>query len=362
MKVLFQGAFNNNFGDNLFTKLFFDSARKVLDDEEIFFSESGKYGITDRLATEIGYQKKGRVKNADVLVYFSGGYFGERRNNVKEALGRYWVYCRIANKFRNKPILIISVGAGPISNRFLQKKIVDIFNNSKVAIVRDEESKRYLQEYGVKKDIIVSSDTAQIINITNVPLLNKDIKSKIDGYKNKKRIFFHLSQLRDDEVLKIAEAIRIFSEENQYLICFGFDGFSLEKESRKKITNELTEKFGTQNCYYYEYEDSMAFCSFLNEMDIVVTPKLHVGIVSCSLEKSVIAFPHHQKISRYYSQIGHAERCYKLEKLSVSDIVEVLKTYKDSKIHIPEECIIRSNNNLDILMNELIELKHNLNI
>ena len=354
MRILLQGAFNNNFGDNLFALLFYDSLKNAFSEDEIYFNESERFGIGDRLAREIGYTKKGKIKKADALVYFSGGYFGEKRNSIRETIGRYIVYCKVADRFKRNPIYIISVGAGPISNKFLRSKIVNIFSRAKLAIVRDEQSAKYLQEYGVKNQIVVSTDTALLINKSNVGS-NTFFESIPAG----KRIFFHISQLNTDEIDKISYAIIDFLESNDWSIYVGYDGYSKNAE-RLDVVNHIKSIIGENKVIYYEYKTAKDFCAFLNEMDMIITPKLHVGIVSSCLGKSVISFPHHQKIKRYYSQIGYGNRCYQLSDLSSTEIAHLLDVYKDDPVIVPKNYREMAQNNIDSLIHELRTLKRKI--
>lgn len=67
---------------------------------------------------------------------------------------------------------------------------------------------------------------------------------------------------------------------------------------------EVSKLVCEDNVYWYEsrykqlvpYGYPTQLCNILNEMDLIITPKLHVGIVGATLSKSVISFSIHAQI------------------------------------------------------------------
>ena len=59
----------------------------------------------------------------------------------------------------------------------------------------------------------------------------------------------------------------------------------------------------------YNYSEPDDLCALLNRCNLILTYKLHVGIISATLGRSVIAVSKHEKIQRYYKQIGEQDRC-----------------------------------------------------
>jgi polysaccharide pyruvyl transferase WcaK-like protein len=120
---------------------------------------------------------------------------------------------------RRRPILILGVGGGPISNKVLRKVICFIMNHAKVITVRDEETAKYFKSYGVKKELIITSDTAQIIKNIPLPALDKRIDEEIqETFKDKKIIFFHAHPNEEiDRLLskKIVPALNEFLREHK---------------------------------------------------------------------------------------------------------------------------------------------------
>lgn len=89
MKIILHGATNgSNFGDYLFADIFWRRLKEVNSEGENIFFEFLKYGISDFFKKNLEYKyefKKKDIFDADLLIYFSGGYFGE-----SALTPRYW--------------------------------------------------------------------------------------------------------------------------------------------------------------------------------------------------------------------------------------------------------------------------------
>ena len=365
MKIILHGATNgSNFGDYLFADIFWN---KLLDynraGRNIFF-EFPKYGIGDYFREGLGYTKKqtiGDVLNADMLIYFSGGYFGERTTALKESIRRFIRYLPIGMLFvlRNKTILIIGVGGGPVTNRFLRMAFCNILNHATVVTVRDEETANYFKNYGVKRELCVTSDTAQIITSDLLPALDDSIKEIIKkNFLGKKIIFLHAlpKDNIDKEIsVKVIPALNNFLENHRnYGVIIGYDGVYTKSIEELNTRTQLT----CETIYCYNYQEPWQLCSLLNEVDMIITSKLHVGIIGATFSKSVLAFPiHSEKTKRYYKQIDEPERCIALKDVSPAMVESKLESLHDKKIILSKEIIKAANRNLDVLGENIQILK-----
>ena len=87
----------------------------------------------------------------------------------------------------------------------------------------------------------------------------------------------------------------------------------------------------------------------LGECDMVITPKLHVGIVSSSFGKSVFSFPiNYEKTKRYYKNIGYSERCIDIYTVEHDQILALLEMHHDEGIQIPMGVVESAEENLKV--------------
>jgi len=367
MKIILHGATSgSNFGDFLFADLFYNKLNNVNYNGENIFFEFSRFGIRSYFKKELNYTNKQKFKDlrkADLLVLFSGGYFGEREGSLKENILRFVRYVPISFWFilRKKPIVISGVGGGPLTSKLLRKSMAFIMKKSLIVTVRDEQTKAYFKEYGVKRNIIVTSDTAQTITKSIIPPLDHSVENDIENtFSNKKKIFLHLygKENIDNKIIRkvIAPLNDFLSNNKDYGVVIGFDW----KKNIEPIRNQLKGLISCDTTYFYKYEDPWQFCSLLNNMNVIITPKLHVGIIGATFSKSVISLPmHREKTIRYYQQIGESERCISLNDSTYNDVRETLNKFHNKNINLSKEILSMSEYNLKILekINSIINEK-----
>ncbi len=350
MKVIIHGSvFTDNFGDVLFADLFYSRMKEKGIDA--FFLEDKKIGISDFSRKEIGYTKKCTVRDilsADALVMISGGYLGEDKVSRKNTITRWIKYILPVRFFQllGKKVYFIGVGGGPLYSYFLRKSCVNALNKAAYISVRDQETYRYFMMYGVKKHMVLTSDTAQVITKEYC----------IDSYagfnqQSQKHLFLHYVDNKDVDEMFVHTIIpalnRFLFKHSEYSVVVGTD-VCVDKS---KIQNSKTYKaLVSDNKEIYCYCGIKQLCAEISQMDVVITPKLHVGIVAATFGKSVISFPiHREKTQRYYKQIGEQNRSIKLSDITEDIAFSQIEKYYNKPIHIPSELIHQARSNLDVI-------------
>ncbi|MBD2866177.1 polysaccharide pyruvyl transferase family protein [Paenibacillus oceani] len=354
--IMLHGATTGaNFGDVLFADLFFERIKELNEDGNNYFYES-RYAMSDQIKEYLNYNYHysfNSLWKADALVYFSGGYFGERVSTPKEDILRFLKYMVVGMFFviRNKPIAILGLGAGPLSNRYLRWFCKKIFNHATIITVRDTQSKSYLEKYGVKKEIIVTSDSAQIVSREFVSMV-KDNNIRIEPpIASPKNIFLHINPVENSNssiIEKIVEPLNSFLSENpEYGVVIGCDAHG---DSTNAELEKVHKKVKAGNVSKYFYNNPRDLCALLTEMDVIVTSKLHVGILGATFSKSVISISgHSEKIYRYYEQIGESGRTISLEDCTYGKIKGMLDTYHLKPIILEKGIIESANTNFKYL-------------
>ena len=360
-KVVIHGATStSNFGDVLFAHLFYKKCL-ALQDVQVDFLQNGKYGIGDFLRKELLYDRtmsKGEFLKSDVFVFMSGGYFGEhskafiRNGNIRpiRIIKWYFRYFLPAVRFqkKGKPIFILGIGGGPVTSRLLRKTMVSLMEKAVCVTVRDEETRDYFKRYGVKREILVTTDTAQVYT--------PDMLPPLEGFSlnsHKKHLFLHMNLTGETDALiatKIAPSvIRFLEEHKDYDLVVGCDCVAgvdriQDSETYKAIkAKEIVAQI-------YPYADSHQFAALLNRMDLIVTTKLHVGIVGATLGKSVVSFPSHkEKTKRYYRQIGEEGRSVPLKEVTPEQVEAQLEKYYNKPIILPTDIYKLAEMNLSLL-------------
>lgn len=352
MKVLLHGATNaSNFGDYLFAELFYNTLEES--GVDAYFYDVPKYGISDYFRQKLGYTKKWSwkdIKDTDALVFISGGYFCEipGPHSMLAELKDVKRYMVPALRFmkKNKPIYILGVGAGPFTNELFSKLAIKTLNYAKVITVRDEESATYCKQNQVNNQIEVTSDTALLVK-EYIDCYKESVQDGID--ENKKILMLHIDSNREVTNLifnTIEPSVKRFLDNHtDYHLYLVADGIK-----RNELYNEYYDKFRTYDPIVLKYDDPWVLCKQIAHADIIITTKLHVGIVSCSMGTSVLSFPNvPNKTLRFYKQIGQGDRCLPLRDVTSTQVYELLEHFSGVPITVPEALIKKARKNLEML-------------
>ena len=334
--ILVVGAtYSDNFGDMLFARMIADYLSDKCDFRYYLLSDYAKRFVGEAKIADFS------INDAEALVYMPGGFFGDRHDTSLYTTYLWFRrYFPIGLKFAflRKPILVLGVGAGPCKYAFMKMLIKYICKRANKVIVREEESAAFLKELGV--DCTVTSDLAQTITDYELPAVQMN-------FTKKKKLLVHINQ-NIGAAQKIIPAVREFYEKHSedYNIIVASDQVCPDDYA----IYEQIQSFAKNDACFYKYGDPLELCSVIEQSDVVVTYKLHVGIVACSYGKSVIAIPeHYKKVERYYSHIGYSERVLPLCQASSRAVFDMLEKYAEIPVKIPERILDSARVNFDEL-------------
>lgn len=350
MKIVLVGALRfSNFGDILFAKLFYDRIVNRYKDATVLLYETPFNRVSDFCRKELNYGlhfKLSDLRDADILIFISGGYFSNSFEDIKTKLLWHIRYALpgIVFSSKGKDIYVLGIGGGEFSWKFSEKMIKRILDSAKFVSVRNPETAQKFKLLGTTADIHINSDTAQIIS------RNRD--QYCTGCKcGRKKLFLHIIPMENYYTLlhsRVFPAIKEFMAEHQnYEIITGYD--SSAKDKYNKYLIDTVEYFGTDHASIYYYKSVNELLGLLGECDMVITPKLHVGIVSSSFGKSVFSFPiNYEKTKRYYKNIGYSERCIDIYTVEHDQILALLEMHHDEGIQIPMGVVESAEENLKV--------------
>lgn len=327
MNIQVHGAIEtNNYGDILLAVLF---CRKIKLLGHNVIVKGACQEFYNYMGNEVSQEGK-----ADKVVFCGGGYLCD--GNFRFTLHMIkTIFIKMAY-FRMKKIPYCIIGAGTKEFKFnpTKKFIKWCIEGADKIFVRNEESKKDLQNIGVKKEIIVTADNVMAIEEKNISskAIEKMKTNLKDLKKNNKQILLHLNYLNIDENKKFTEgaqilyrAIKKYSsscDSTNFIICCDhkIQIFMEQCEELMKLLNEENTKV-----VVCENIDDMLALIFLS--DGIITTKLHVGISAVALNKKVVAFPMHPKTMRFYKQIHESDRCKKIIELNDSrEIINIINS------------------------------------
>jgi len=327
MKIALHGSYYaRNFGDTLIIKIMADWIKEACFECEIVLPNI----YDDVEAKEIGARaiNDDEWETVDAVVFSGGGYFGEPNVGL---IKRYYWYLRNwqrhlswYNKIKNKNIVIFGLVYGPLKNKLFRVKVNELLENAKFVFVRDGESYEYLKRYGyLKNNIYKSVDLAISIGLNR--RLSDDqgfIRSKIalhlpiDNKCIAKPYAELLSDLYDIDDIEVIRDI---------------------KSSKKQVPDYvyLNREIGERKIKVIDYPGVDKFLDLISQYKVIITSKLHVGIVATNMGIPVYSIPSHHKTIRYYRQIDYLYNCnpiYRFDKDKHRDVMNNILELKKAKI------------------------------
>ena len=350
MKVLLNGATNGtNFGDFLFAEAFQNRVAEVVGIDNVYWYDS-RYALSDFFKMHLHYNKKYNLKEIDVLICVSGGYFCGNDRRLKDYVIRFLSYFNICMQCfrRNIPVAIIGVEVGIPKNVFMKMIQKYILDRAKIVVVRNEESYKNLEKYGISKGICTTDSAHAIVSNLNLPQ-KKNSASK--------KLFFHIDQNYSDDMESLIMPVNMFLDAHpEYEVFIGTDQTCRDWSIVEGIAQKV--KCDRKTVLRYDYPTNL--CDILNEMDFIITPKLHVGIVGATLNKSVLSFSiHTEKIQRFYVQINESGRSVAINRITPQIAYSMMEKYHNIPINLDPEIVRTSNNNFCILTQFLSEVDVN---
>jgi len=321
MKVFLHGSLNNrNFGDELLVSMmsFYVTRKRPgvtvhLKASEKCFDEIKQYTNVKNIKTILGISK------VDTVIFGGGGYFG----SPSEKLSRWDINFSykffpifLLSIFLRKRILIFGTGFGPmpfVLNRWFLKRLV---RRSSRVFVRDVESMRFVRE-DLKCDAKLTSDM-----VSNRTLFMDFIKHNVPMYKYKEDKYIVLHNISYN-FFENTFAEREDLSDYHFIIMY---------DSEKEFQNAEITNYLTSNNVSFEiegYESIGKVINIISGAQLVLTSKLHVGIVSTTLGVSTISVPVHIKTIRYYQMFKIEDICLDKDQLKGLPYMSTIKDLID---------------------------------
>lgn len=335
----------SNFGDIIYAYQFYKELKKL--GHKVYLLDTPGYNVSDFCKNTLNCAESKNLlwclNNVDAVILISGGSLGEKNNSDKEATIRYehFIFPMRLFQLHKIPTYVIGVGGGPLSKELTYNNTIELLNESKLNIFRDLETYNYFKD-AVKQKIDYTTDTILALDEELPKFEFEDEYNK--KFENKKKLLFHINSFKNKNLNKIINSLNTFlNEHKDYEIIVTLDNL-MNSDVDKSVLNKLIKYT------YYNYHDVWQLCSLIKYCDTIVTTKLHVGVIGCLYNKSVISFATHPyKTVRFYRQINEEKRTILLSKSDESDLTILLNTYHNKNVKIDDSLIKLSKSNLDIL-------------
>lgn len=312
-KVALHGSyFGYNFGDTLLCALFFDWIRSSSPATVVL-------PLASRRNMElIGADARGLIPflSCSDLVFCGGGYFGDSgKSSINWSIRNYFrhfLIAELAMLFR-KRIYILGTGVGPISSAFLRRRLKRLVGYAECVIVRDDESRDFLERLDVTRKVDVDVDAAMYLErdfFASDGSGSSTSAPRADVHDSR-RVAIHLSNFDApywDAMAKVVAGFCLREPGIKPLLITDSVTRSGRPAAQDKASQRLKQLIPAATQIGYG-ADPRELCRLLDTVDLVITNKLHVGIVSVVLGKRVVSLPQHAKTPRFYRQVGLSSIC-----------------------------------------------------
>lgn len=247
------------------------------------------------------------MRSMDVLVSGGGSLLQDvtSKRSIAYYLGLIWLAKRV---FRKK-VMIYSQGIGPVTQKFNRLLVEKILGSVDIINVRDEKSKQELIDIGIKKQILVTTDTVFSIQ---KPSLDKG--SQILGKMDRKggrpyvgisvRYWKNCSERVRIETAKLCTRILRESGYRPVLIPFHFHrDLQLMREIHDCLPEEIREEVLIMEQYLYVDD----YLSLIGNMDLMVAMRLHGLIFAALMQVCPIGISYDPKIESFMKILGEEE-------------------------------------------------------
>ena len=279
------------------------------------------------------------LKKSTCVVIGGGGII---QDTYKKSLIHYLGYIFVSH-FLNKKIVLYCVGCAAIhqqSNKYLVNKI---FNFVDLISVRDEDSKKLLENIGLENVISIYDPSFNIKfkkNNENVKTnQRKKIGISVIPYYDKRYWPVSNNKIYSKYKRTIEKIINELTS-TKYNVCI-IPTTAWDINVAKDIVKNVKDKSSVRILYSYDENDLM---NHIDEMDILITTRYHSLIFAISMEKPVIAIDYHPKTKSLIDRFNLHKYAVSIDEINSKRILDLV-----GKIENDREII-----------NQIRKIKHNM--
>jgi len=292
-KVLISGYYGfGNTGDEAILSAMIMSLKAEIPSIEITVASSNpleteeRYGVKaiPRSVNEI----RRAMKKSDLFISGGGGLLQDV-TSVRSLV--YYCLLLLLARVERVPIMIYGQGIGPVK-RFSSKFLVRLaVSGANVITVRDERSKKILEDIGVRRDVFVTSDPALLLKPVHISRLN-GLKRPVVGFALRawKGIDFNDIARAADEISRRADASIVFIP------------FHLKRDDSvaEQIALRMQEPFQIVNGIELPSET----LGLVGELDVLVGMRLHSTIFAALQGIPFLPIAYDPKVEEFSAMVG----------------------------------------------------------
>ncbi len=297
------------------------------------------------------------LRNVNLFISGGGGLLQDSTGKGWSIL--YYLGLILIAKIVKVPVMIYAQGIGPINKKINKLLIKWILNKVKLITVRDNHSKKLLNNLGVSvPSIYVNSDPVFLLK-------KKNINHIIDSHPYIKKLF----NADDCPLIGVSvreyksngsDSKRIFAQAADYLIenyqaKIIFLPFQFDEDVH--ISEEILSLMKNQADVLKIKLEPEELLSVLSRLSLVVGVRLHSIIFSSMANIPFVAFNYDPKVKYFLEDLGLSELLLEIdEDISLKNIQEKIEYVRENNDKI-KDILLKKVNNLEekaLANNELV--------
>ncbi len=273
---------------------------------------------TDAVSRVNPFSLIGVMKNAKVLI--SGGGSLLQDETSSKSLWYYLFIIKLA-KCCGCRVMQFANGFGPVKRRFNRTLTAKVINNNvDVITLRDDASKRLMEEIGVKKDILVTADPALLLEGVREEELNRLFEKENIPEGDYVAVSVREWKKNPPDFEKsVAESLRTFAQKHDFNVVFVPMQYPNDVEISKKIARLIGER-----AFVPEKQLTIREAiGIIGKSRLNVAMRLHSMIYSVSEGVKTVALRYDPKIDGFMEYVG-MDGVIDVESISPESMEEML--------------------------------------
>lgn len=265
------------------------------------------------------------LSEADIHIIGGGGLLQDAHFNL--SIFRY-LYPVLLSKSAGTPVMLYSVGVGPIHESLNRTIVRDILNMVESIFVRDYQSKETLMDIGVEKEITVCADPVYYLNRVpdseSITALNSEGISTDDKLLAVSVRDYNLPQSVKPE---LADFLDYLSEVEDYSVVFTPFGYEGEP-SDYAVSNEIRSYMSSPSKILERKYHPETFAGLLRQMDMIIGMRLHSIILGSRAGVPVLGLSYLPKVERELRKLGYHDEAF-IQSIENTDSNDFREAYKE---------------------------------
>jgi polysaccharide pyruvyl transferase CsaB len=251
------------------------------------------------------------IKNCDKFILGGGGLFTDEKLFAVFLWGihAFWAY-----RYK-KPVIMLGQSVGPLNTGVGKWIVKKCFNKATEIDVRDTESKQFLINLGIKKEIQVSSDLVFNLKIEE-RFNNEELNKKVEQLKLKGYFIVSLRNWPKNTKILYKKINRVLYEIiDKYKLLPVFIPFQHLHQNDEELMHKIIEQSLVKYPILIQKFDHNVFkvLSVIKNAEFTLGMRLHSLIFSIIQKVPVIALSYSPKINNMLNDQGLSEFIVKLD-------------------------------------------------